>query len=543
MKPGWIRRWIDTTIVDLGRQMHWSYLPPLLVYLAAGISGLTSIVGTFFIKEYLGLSAAFLSGLAFWAGIPWVMKMPLGHLVDLVWRWKAWLVYLGAALIATSITIMYGLIAHLDWMLQLASIETWYVTSVLLAPTGYVVQDVVADAMTVEAVPTTDDQGRPYPDAEIKAKHTTMQTLGRFSIVSGLVLVSALNIFMFRDVESMDEAQKASVYARIYLIALVIPLISVAGVALGAASLRLRAGRMRREGVDEAEIRRLVHGPAGETEPNAWIFAGSLAFVAFTLSIGLAQLPFAQEIVLIGSLAIVTFLMQRLFRELPTDARNALIGTAVIIFAFRAVPLPGPGATWFEIDVLGFDQHFLSILTLITSGLALLGMVVLRPMMAKRSIAYVVVLLTIAAGILSLPNIGLYYGIQEWTARWSAGIVDARFIAILDTAVESPLAQVSMIPMLAWIAKNAPPHLKATFFAVMASFTNLALSASSLATKYLNEIFTVTREVRDRATGAQEVAADYTQLGWLLITVATITVAAPLVVIGLVQASRFKTRQ
>ena len=42
-----------------------------------------------------------------------------------------------------------------------------------------------------------------------------------------------------------------------------------------------------------------------------------------------------------------------------------------------------------------------------------------------------------------------------------------------------------MIPMLAWIAKNSPVELKATFFAVMASFTNLALSASSLGTKYL----------------------------------------------------------
>jgi hypothetical protein len=30
--------------------------------------------------------------------------------------------------------------------------------------------------------------------------------------------------------------------------------------------------------------------------------------------------------------------------------------------------------------------------------------------------------------------------------------------------------------MLAWIAHSAPSHLKATFFAVMASFTNLSLA-------------------------------------------------------------------
>jgi len=543
MTRSWIPRWIDVTVLDLGRQMHWSYLPPLLVYLAAGVSGLTSIVGTFFIKEYLGLSAAFLAGLAFWAGIPWVMKMPLGHLVDLIWRWKAWLVYLGAMLIALSIGIMYGLIAHMSWMLQFMSIEAWYVASVLLAPTGYVVQDVVADAMTVEAVPTTDEEGTPYSDAEIKAKHTTMQTLGRFSIVSGLVLVSALNIFMFRGVEEMSEAEKVTVYARIYLFALVIPLISIAGVAMGASGLRRRARRMRSHGVEEAEIESLLYDLAGETKPNWWIFGGGLAFAVFTLGVGFSQMPYSQEIVLIGSLAIVIFLMNRLIRELAPAMRKALVGTALIIFAFRAVPLPGPGATWFEIDVLDFDQQFISILTLITSGLALAGMVILRPLMAKRSIAYVVALLTLAAGLLSLPNIGLYYGLHEWTAGWTAGVVDARFIAILDTAVESPLAQISMIPMLAWIAKNSPPHLKATFFAVMASFTNLALSASSLATRYLNEIFLVTREVRDRATGAVEIAADYGELGWLLIVVALVTVAVPLVTIVAVQLSPLETRQ
>src|SRR3990170_8192379 len=86
--PSTIQRWFDDSILSLGRQMRLSYLPPLMVYMAAGISGLTAIVGTFFVKEYLGLSAAFLAGLGFWAGLPWALKMPLGHLVDLLWRWE-----------------------------------------------------------------------------------------------------------------------------------------------------------------------------------------------------------------------------------------------------------------------------------------------------------------------------------------------------------------------------------------------------------------------------------------------------------------------
>ncbi len=324
-----------------------------------------------------------------------------------------------------------------------------------------------------------------------------MQTLGRIAIVVGLIGVAALNIALFAGVDEMSAMEKSAIYARIYLLALVIPVISVMGVILGGVSLRLRARKLRQQKFDDNAIESMLYRPGEATSPNWWIFGGSLVFVAFTLSMGLGQVPFAQEIVLLGSLAIVLFIMYRLILELDPAERRAFAGTAFIIFAFRAVPLPGPGATWFEIDMLVFDQQFLSVLSLVTSALALAGMVLLRPMMATKSIAYVVAILTIAAGILSLPNIGLYYGLHEWTGPRTGGLVDARFIAIMDTAIESPLAQISMIPMLAWIARNAPAHLKATFFAVVASFTNLALSASSLGTKYLNQIFIVTREVRE----------------------------------------------
>ncbi len=541
MKADSISRWFDRTILELGRQFRWSYLPPLMVYFAAGVSALTAIVGTFFVKEYLDLPAAFIAGLAFWAGIPWVLKMPLGHLVDLIWRWKSVLVYLGAALIALSLGIMYSLIGHTETMIGVLSAESWYVMSVLLAPTGYVIQDVVADAMTVEAVPIVDERGEPLPDSETKKMHTTMQTLGRIAIVVGLIGVAALNITLFSGVDEMSVMEKAAIYAKIYLLALVIPVISVMGVILGGLSLRLRARKLRQQEFDENAIERMLYRPGEATSPNWWIFGGSLIFVAFTLSMGLGQVPFAQEIVLLGSLAIVLFIMHRLILELDPAERQAFVGTAFIIFAFRAVPLPGPGATWFEIDVLGFDQQFLSVLSLVASALALAGMVLLRPLMATKSIAYVVAILTIAAGVLSLPNIGLYYGLHEWTGPRTGGLVDARFIAVIDTAIESPLAQIAMIPMLAWIARNAPAHLKATFFAVVASFTNLALSASSLGTKYLNQMFIVTREVREPDTGAIKVSADYSELGLLLITAGIVTIVLPLVTIAIIQRSPLRS--
>jgi hypothetical protein len=534
-------RWLDRNLFELARELRLSYLPPLMVYLAAGVSGLTGIVGTFFVKDYLGLSAEFLAALGFWAGIPWVLKMPMGHVVDLVWRFKSALVFLGAGLIAASLLIMVGLLGDPELMRRYASAETWYVASALLAPTGYVVQDVVADAMTVEAVPRADREGRPFDPAAHRLMHTTMQTLGRVAIIGGGVAVALLNVFMFGGVERMGDAQKVRIYLQIYELALLIPVISVLGVVLGDL-LKLRAARrLRRRGFDGGRIRELLEGRWERPAANWWILGGSLAFAVFTVSMGLAGLPFGQEIIFAGSLGIVLFLMSRLVRVLEVEARRVLVGTAVIIFVFRAMPGPGPGSTWWMIDQLGFDQRFLSILSLIGSGLTLAGMFIFRRFMAERSIAYVVAFLTLAGTFLSLPIIGMYYGFADWTAAHTGGVVDARFIALVDTALESPLGQIAMIPMLAWIANSAPASLKATFFAVMASFTNLALSLAQLGTKYLNAIFTVTREVRSHATGTVAVPADYSELGILLITATGIGLVLPLAAILVVKATRLRS--
>ena len=533
-----IIKFLDNTFLDLGRQFKWTYLPPLMVYMAAGISGLTGIVGTFFVKDYLNLSAAFLAGLGFWAGIPWALKMPLGHLVDLIWERKNYMVYLGASLIALSLLIMYGLIIHTEYMAQIFSIETWFVISVILAPVGYVVQDVVADAMTVEAVPLIDEFGKDYSRDQVKIMHTTMQTLGRFAIIGGTVLVALVNVILFRNVESLEQVDKINLYGSIYIYALIIPLVSILGVILANYLRYKKIHNLKSKGLefkDEREDKK--------TKINWWILGGSLVFVIFTLSVGSFNVPFAQEIVFIGSVIIILFLMFKLIKELPEELRFTIVGTAIIIFIFRAIPGPGPGLTWFEIDVLGFNEQFFSILSLLASILTLAGIVLLRPFMANNSIAKIIIVLSIAGAILFLPSVGMYYGFHNWTSSITGGVVDAKFIALINTALESPLGQVSMIPLLAWIAKNAPAHLKATFFAVFASFTNLALSASALGTKYLNQIFTVTREVKDKVSGEIQTTADYSELGILLIIVTLLTLILPIVFVFIINNSKYRTTE
>ncbi len=533
-----ILKFLDNTFLDLGRQFKWTYLPPLMVYVAAGISGLTGIVGTFFVKDYLNLSAAFLAGLGFWAGIPWALKMPLGHLVDLIWERKNYMVYLGASLIALSLMIMYGLIIHTETMVEIFSVETWFVISVILAPVGYVVQDVVADAMTVEAVPLSDEQGIDYSKDQVKIMHTTMQTLGRFAIIGGTVLVALANVILFRDVESLEQAEKINLYGSIYIYALIIPLVSIFGVILANYLRNKKIKILKSQGLEFKNER-----GTEKTKVNWWILGGSLIFVIFTLSVGSFNVPFAQEIVFIGSVVIILFLMFKLIKELPEELRLTIVGTAVIIFIFRAMPSPGPGLTWFEIDVLKFNEQFFSVLSLLASVLTLAGIVLLRPFMAKNSIAKIIVILSIAGSILFLPSVGMYYGFHNWTSSLTGGVVDAKFIALINTALESPLGQISMIPLLAWIAKNAPAHLKATFFAVFASFTNLALSASALGTKYLNQVFTVTREVKDKVSGEIQTTADYSELGILLIVVTLLTLILPILFVFIINNSKYKTAE
>ena len=514
-----LRKWLKGDFLGIFREFRPSYLPPLMVYFAAGVSGFTGIIESFFVKEELGLTAAFLAGLGFWAGMPWALKMPIGHLVDLAWRWKSGFVYLGATLMASSLLIMTGLTGYKDSMASVLPVDVWYILSVLLAPIGFMLQDVVADAMTVEAVPAFRKDGTPIPTEELQRMHVTMQTLGRIAIVGGGALVAGIGGWL------------ATVfsYALMYKISLVIPLISVMGVTLGDIMNRRRRKQLRRQGFREDEIQGMLLPQDQAPAPNWYILGGSAVFVAITLLVGLSDLALKQEIILVGSLGIIVFLMLQLLQEMDAHKRREILGIAIIVFVFRAMPTPGAGAGWWQIDVLGFDEAFFGTLRQISAILVIIGMMALRGWMGRRSVPYVVAFLSVYGTVMSLPYVAMFYGFHEWTeVTFGFG---ARTIAIIDTMADSPMGQVAMIPMLAWIAREAPRHQKATYFAVMAAFTNLALSASSLATRYVNKIFVIER-------------GQYDELGNLLICVVLVSLCLPiLTVVGFYRVERKHQRR
>jgi hypothetical protein len=327
----------------------------------------------------------------------------------------------------------------------------------------------------------------------------------------------------------MTELEKISAYGDIYLYSLVVPIISISGIILAYFNKQNKLKTLIRNGMEPLKAKNMIFVIPEMTKPNLLIIIGSIIFVIFTLAVGTSNVKFSQEIVFVGSFTIILFLLIKLSKELDANAKKMLLGTAIAIFAFRAMPGVGQGGSWFEIDVLNFDQEFLSLLGLIASILTIIGIFILRPLMEKSSMTKLIVILSIAGSFFILPSIAMFYGFHEYTSKITNGLVDARFIAIFNTALESPLGQVSMIPILAWIAQSAPSHLKATFFAVLASFTNLALSASNLGTKYLNEVFVITREVKTNK-GDIKVAEDYSELGMLLIVVCLLTLIIPILV-------------
>ncbi|CAN0496477.1 unnamed protein product, partial [Phaeothamnion confervicola] len=187
-------------------------------------------------------------------------------------------------------------------------------------------------------------------------------------------------------------------------------LVSVAGVLL-AIMLRRRKGAV-------------VRPARGATEINWWVLGGGVVFALVSVAVGLADLKYGQEVVFVASMAIVLVLMIRLVGELEADARATLVGTAVVIFVFRAMPGPGAGASWWSIDVLKFDPSFLAKLSMLSGLVALAGLFAYRRYLADRSIYYVVGLLTVLGSVMSLPQIGMFYGLHHWTAAMTGGIID-----------------------------------------------------------------------------------------------------------------------
>jgi hypothetical protein len=334
-----------------------------------------------------------------------------------------------------------------------------YLLASVLVAAGFMVQDAVADAMSVEVARTDEELGQ-------------IQALGRMALLAGTISVGYLGGWLAE-----------TIGARLtFAVAATLPLLVIATLPFARGS----------RGPAPAS----AQGPLAGGNARIVLLAG-LAYAAFSAVLQAAAVPLTEEIVLVVSGALIAVLLRRV------GVSRSVVIAAVVIFLFRATPTVGQGYSFWAIDRLGFDQRFLGVLAQVSSVVSLLGLILFRRSIVRQPVSFTLLWVVVASTILYLPTIGLFYGVNEWIG------VSARTLAFVDTTISAPLAQLTMVPMLLLIARAAPPGAEATMFAIMASLMNLALSASQLFTRYLNTAFGVSQE-------------NYANLGWLMITVTII---------------------
>jgi len=415
----------------------------------------TSIALLYFEKDTLGLTPAEAAGIAFWLGLPWTMKMVVGVASDVrpIFGSRR-----GAYLILGALCSLAGYAA----LATTVRTKPAYLAAALLVTIGYMVQDVVADALSVEIARNDEEIGQ-------------IQTLGRVATLTGGIAVGLPSGWLAALIGPRG----------VFMCAMALPVI----VALSVAFIpRWRDA--------PAAVARAAEGVLGGGRARLVLMVG-LGYAALGVALEMSDVPGAQEIVLVVSAVLLSLLLARM------GVTRAVLAAALVIFVFRATPDVGQGYSYWAIDRLGFDERFLGLLAQVSSVLGLVGLLVFRRTIVQRPVSFTLFWVIVAGTILYLPNIGLFYGLHEWLG------ISARSLALIDTTISAPLNQLAMVPMLVLIAKTAPPGGEATMFAIMASLMNLALSASQLFTRYLNEAFAVTQH-------------DYSNLGRLMVTVGAI---------------------
>jgi BT1 family len=466
------------------RGFRLNYLPLVMVYFAYGALGIIDVSRDMWIKERLTLNPAELAGIGVWLSLPWTIKMVFGELVDSVpifGSQRRSYILIGATLTACGMLMLAD--AAGGW-LAFARADHLYILGATLIVIGTLIQNVVAEAMSTEVVSRCDAAGNARPEDDVRAELGMVQVISRLALWVGILAVAGLSGWL------------ASIFDRetVFLLGLIVPAISVIGVLL---------------------TRLETH----ERRPLDWrILGGGMAFGAAIFALAFSSVPFGQELIFTLSMAVICKMLVIVTRKLDAKTRRAILFTSIVIFAFRATPSVGDGYFWWTLDVLKFDATFYGTLRQTAAIIAIVALWLFSKQLTEYSVTTVLFWLVVAGTVLSLPNIGLFYGLQDWTeATFGFG---ARSVAVVNAVTASPFAELSMVPLLSLIAFYATPGHRATWFALMASLMNMALVAGQLQTKYLNQVFVVGR-------------GDYAELGSLLIAATVIGLVIPIAAIAL----------
>lgn len=508
---------LSSTFLGPIKAFRRKYIPLLLVYFAYGFQGVSSVALTFWEKESLGLSISELASLGVWLSIPWTLKMILGQWVDNVSifgsRRKSYIA-LGSVLMTFGYLVLIGLMTNSPLVMWMGSNYTIYLVASLLSVFGFLIQDVTADALSTEVVDRYYNRRlglkMKKTDAALKQELAMVQILGRLS----LMLAGVLAAYLSGVLATIFETEPY----RVVVISLVIPIISLMGAFL-----------IPWKEVDFSKSTVFHKGVLG-----GGIFYGFIILFFALLGSWVGNVSgmmgdvlgwmnrYSQELTVLFSFGILFTMLKWVLADEKKDTVRQIFCVLLALFLFRATPSVGPGFSWWSIDVLGFDRAFFGTIRLVGAIIPLFLLWFSSDFISRKPVRTVLVLLVWFGALFSLPELGLYNGIHQWLG------VSPKFVILADTVLESPLLHISMIPMLSLIAFYAPSHMRATWFALAASFMNLALSVGGLLTKYLNEIFVVTQAVLNDA-GEVIQPANYSSLGMLMVVKILLGIVIPLI--------------
>lgn len=432
---------------------------PLLLFFALGVSALDGVAMTFWVRDHVHLSAAELIEIGIWTQLPWSVKIAFGSLVDsfhLFGNNRRNYMLLGFFLMFLS---QLGLLAFVSGFSPVSSEYTNLLVTGLLGTTGLVLAQSVANILAVELV-GPEDLGK-------------MQVATRIAVSVGALVAACLTGYL------------ASHYSLGTILTgkLALPLLLALGTLIG------------------------LHGsPIGTASVSPqWRMLGLTAtFLAYCL------LTRNQLAIWGGQMVIVNYLVWRLSGSLAPVAARTFLLSFLAIFLFRVSPDVGPSFSWYLIGPLDFDQNFMGTLRVVSTVIDLLTLLALSKVMARGQIVKSLTWLTVMGTLVAIPPLLVYYG--------HTGGLSARTVMLADTAVAGPIAEMSMIPLGILIARSAPRENMGMYMAVTASFMNMALVAGDLGSRYLNEVYVVTR-------------TDFSQLGALLLS--TTLIGLGLSVLGL----------
>jgi len=210
---------LETGLLAPIKALKLRYVPLLMIYFAYGAQAIVGVGLTFWEKEFLTLSAEKLVAIGVWVSLPFTIKMVFGQLVDAVpifgSRRRAW-VFLGAALMALGYLMLYGMATESAYMQWMGSQFNMYLFSQIIMVTGFMIQDVTADAMTVEVV------DRDQEDSKVKSELAMVQVLSRLALMIASAVTGLIGGYLAKEFS----------YETVFLIGLCVPAISVIGAIL-----------------------------------------------------------------------------------------------------------------------------------------------------------------------------------------------------------------------------------------------------------------------------------------------------------------------